>query len=167
MKKKKQKKYRLARRILSLLLLAVMGIVQVYGVISLADDLVTQWREHRERPPLVIRTEEPVEAKTPPNKDYVGTCETEVFLAKVKVYSTDVLPSGVLGKFYFTNQRRDSGVIAVSRGDRDVIDTVAHEVSHFVDHVVGGAGINDTETRAYLQGYYTQCVVNLLSKTNG
>lgn len=33
------------------------------------------------------------------------------------------------------------------------LSTVAHEVSHFIDKIIREAGIDDTETRAYLMGY--------------
>jgi hypothetical protein len=42
------------------------------------------------------------------------------------------------------------------------LDTVTHEVSHFVDHVMMQKGIYDDELEAWLQGGWTKCVYDLV-----
>lgn len=96
-------------------------------------------------------------------KDFVGTCTTGVFEVDLKVYVTsDNLPTGVEGRFRWDSSNNPT--ITLLKGT-NYVNVVAHEVSHFVDYVVRMKGINDTETRAYLQGYLTECVTKLIPKT--
>lgn len=93
------------------------------------------------------------------NKDAeIGTCHDPVLMSGVTVFVVDAFErDSVLGKF-FSNPYP---VIVL----KDIaVDTVAHEVSHLVDYIVSRKRISDTETRAYLQGYYTGCVISLVSE---
>lgn len=88
------------------------------------------------------------------SEDYsVGSCVSKSMKASVGVYVVDKLPNDYVGRYYADRQ-----VIVLVDTD---IETVAHEVSHFVDDVMRTKQIEDGETRAYLQGYFTDCVENL------
>lgn len=91
-----------------------------------------------------------------PKKYHTFVCADDTMRTNVVVYIVETLnkegdggmPVG--GAFY----AHEMAIVLV---DTD-INTVAHEVSHLVDWVVQEKGIHDDETRAYLQGYFTECV---------
>ena len=87
---------------------------------------------------------------TLPQIDYIGACHSEDMIISVGIYLTDYIEEDILGRFYGVNV-----VIAVTSDDLKI---VAHEVSHLIDYVVKQKNIRDVETRAYLQGYFTDCV---------
>lgn len=95
-------------------------------------------------------------------KEKVGECVSTDIHAHLQVYISDKLPAtGVEGMFI-----PSSGSIVVKETSKslELLEIVAHEVSHFVDAVVRAKNINDGETRAYLQGYFTDCVYKLVTK---
>ena len=85
--------------------------------------------------------------------DFVGNCISEAMMSSVEVYVVEDAGENIAGRFY----SKQSAIVLVITD----LSVVAHEVSHFVDFVVNQKGINDTETRAYLQGYFTNCVYKL------
>ncbi len=89
-----------------------------------------------------------------------GVCQTDSLPAKVKIYKATLLleDEKVMGLFH-SDRKSGASVYFVDTG----INTVAHEVSHFVDYALARLGINDKETEAYLQGYFTQCVYEKLN----
>lgn len=97
-----------------------------------------------------------------PKKDYVGTCSDMALEASVDVYESNDMSSSTMGFFNSTTDE-----IAVRKTGLEIpeIDIVAHEVSHFVDWITAQKGINDGETRAYLQGYFTECVAEMVPIT--
>lgn len=62
----------------------------------------------------------------------------------------DIGEEGTYARFY-------GSPVAIVLEERD-LNTVAHEVSHFVDWAMKKKGIRDGEARAYMQGYFTECV---------
>lgn len=82
--------------------------------------------------------------------DYIGKCYSKTMYAGVNIYLTDNIGENTVGRFY-----NEEATIVLTNSD---IDAVAHEVSHFVDYVIKKKSIHDAETRAYLQGYFTDCV---------
>lgn len=102
-----------------------------------------------------------------PTENYAGFCESGTLLARLTVYVIDEFPNNAegartLGKFY--KNVEDSPVIVFVRNSS--IAVVAHEVSHYVDFLVETKGIKDGETRAYLQGYFTECVERFRDSAN-
>lgn len=96
-------------------------------------------------------------------KDFVGKCESVDMQASVGVY-LKVLRPGLNGQFY---TQGGNPIIVLSKvSSISYQNLVSHEVSHFVDALVSAKGINDGETRAYLQGYFTDCVYKLIDKKN-
>lgn len=89
-----------------------------------------------------------------PKQYYKGVCRSETFKDEADVYMMPERKTGILGQ-YIANQR------AIVLRSKD-IDTIAHEVSHLVDSIVATHGINDGESRAYLQGYFTKCVYDTI-----
>lgn len=92
----------------------------------------------------------------------LGECDDSMLEASVGVYTIPAFSDeDVLGQF-----STPDGVprITVKLGNVN-IDVVSHEVHHFVDASTGAKGIDDGETAAYMQGYFTQCVWDLLTKT--
>ena len=85
--------------------------------------------------------------------DYIGTCKADSMLTSVDVYWTSDFKDGFQGLF-----NTELSIIILGSSN---ISIVTHEVSHFVDYVMYRKGINDGETRAYLQGYFTECVWRL------
>lgn len=91
----------------------------------------------------------------------VGECDDSMLEASVGVYTIQAFDDeSVMGQF-----STPGGVprITVKLGNVN-IDVVSHEVHHFVDASTGAKGIDDGETAAYMQGYFTQCVWDLLTK---
>lgn len=86
--------------------------------------------------------------------DFVGNCSSNMMYAGVDIYMTDDIGKNIVGRYY-----NDEETIVLTTNS---IDVVAHEVSHFVDSIVKQKGIHDAETRAYLQGYFTECVYSKL-----
>lgn len=79
----------------------------------------------------------------------VATCVSADLKAALEVYTVEEFDEpGILGQF------GPRGIFIKERS----VDTVSHEVSHFVDVMVEAKGIHDGETRAYLQGYFSECV---------
>lgn len=44
------------------------------------------------------------------------------------------------------------------------VDTIAHEVSHLVDDFLKQDNLTDPHYRAYAQGYWTQCVYEIVNQ---
>lgn len=44
------------------------------------------------------------------------------------------------------------------------INTVSHEISHLIDHILDDRDIEDTEARAYLTGFISETIINYLLK---
>jgi hypothetical protein len=88
-----------------------------------------------------------------PDEANAGVCVSNTFDVSLSVYVIDDLggPNAIYAK--------EPVAVVFERGQMSV-NIVSHEVSHFVDHVVALKQINDTETRAYLQGYFTDCVLD-------
>lgn len=84
--------------------------------------------------------------------DFVGYCGDDAIKATVGIYKVKslLLNDSTRGLFW-------DKTYTIALVDTD-INTIAHEVSHFVDRVVADKKIHDGETRAYLQGYFTDCV---------
>lgn len=88
-----------------------------------------------------------------PEEYNAGYCVSNTLNTSVTIYRADDLGDAT-ARFY----RDDLAIVFVQGGT----SAIAHEVSHFVDYVVHQRGIDDPETRAYLQGYFTECVDNIL-----
>lgn len=84
---------------------------------------------------------------------HVGMCVSKTFDTYVKVYVVDGFENENKGGGFYSKE-----MTIVLKDFR--IKIVAHEVSHLVDHIMKTKRIKDTETRAYLQGYFTECVEN-------
>ena len=100
--------------------------------------------------PVIIRDFEPLETMFA-YTDFEGRCSSEIFLDEVEVYVVDGVEYD--GQYFI-----DPPTIVLSNTG---INTIAHEVSHYVDDLTYVHGISDGETRAYLQGYFTKCVYDL------
>ena len=90
------------------------------------------------------------------DKEYVGVCWDNTLSSTVSVYTAD-LPGDVIGRFI-----ADKNMIIISKIGGFSVQNIAHEVSHLVDDIIFYKGIRDGETRAYLQGYFTDCIYKLL-----
>lgn len=77
------------------------------------------------------------------------------------LYSTDLgadeLDNTVIGQWQ-TNELTHKNTIYLRDRAGLNIETVSHEVSHMVDTMMVRYKIEDPHFRAYLQGYWTQCV---------
>lgn len=142
--------------------------VFVYGVIvSLfngADN--AEWRsEIKERgDQSEVLVEDDVE-----NFEYVlvdgshedNTCwfkTNELFTEKVQIFYPDFNPdTGVLGTWDYA-----SSTIELMQPDGLNIQTVAHEVSHLVDDFMSQQPDIDPHYRAYMQGFWTWCVYEIM-----
>lgn len=81
------------------------------------------------------------------------TCKDDLVMASVDVMLVDHFDEeGVLGTF---NPMKGEIIIATTSSN-----TISHEVSHLVDAIMGTKGMVGTETRAYIQGYFTECIFN-------
>lgn len=87
-------------------------------------------------------------------RDPDGVRQEPTLSSRVSVYLTKGRGAGIAGVFY----RKQSAIELRDRG----LNTVAHEVSHFVDRTLWDRDIDDDETEAYLQGFYTDCVWDLI-----
>ena len=92
--------------------------------------------------------------------DYLlGYCISEVMMVKIEVLlNKDMIAKG---KFFYDG----NSYVGIALRETNV-NIISHEVSHYVDYIVKRKNINDGETRAYLQGYFTQCVYDLVSDYN-
>jgi len=86
------------------------------------------------------------------NDNWMGSCYSETMQMGVHVYVVNKIPDNVEGQFY----QNEYSIVLVKTS----INTIAHEVSHFVDFSMKQKNIKDSETKAYLQGYFTECVDN-------
>lgn len=88
-----------------------------------------------------------------------GRCIEEGIRAQVWVFVVDEVGTTteehIAGRFYSD----DDGFAAIVLENAG-INEVAHEVSHYVDWTLKEKGIRDSETRAYMQGYFTECVMS-------
>ena len=101
----------------------------------------------------ISRATEPPEPLSAPDEFEVGGCTERTFNTSVRIYVLESLgDEETVGRFYTYEN-----AIALKKS-HITVSNVAHEVSHLVDQIVYVRGIHDGETRAYLQGYYTNCV---------
>lgn len=165
MKKKATKKKKVLDYIFTTFVIMCVGVQVVSGAVVIKNKIVEMWRDHHPVQEVTIVQEGQIQTKEVPiynSKDRAGACGTKDFEAEVQVYLTsDNLPEGVEGRFTIFGGGKPT--ITILKGT-DYTNVIAHEVSHWVDAIVGSKGINDTETRAYLQGYFTQCVTDLINK---
>lgn len=86
---------------------------------------------------------------------WIGTCQEQTLNSEVIVFKSPNVGENVGGDFTPSNPAR------IRLVDTS-IKTIAHEASHLVDSLLQKRGITDFEVEAYLQGFYTQCIYNLL-----
>jgi len=92
--------------------------------------------------------------------DYLlGYCISEVMMIRIEVLLNKDMTAK--GKFFYDG----NSYVGIALRETNV-NIISHEVSHYVDYIVKRKNINDGETRAYLQGYFTQCVYDLVSDYN-
>lgn len=133
--------------ILIFLMLGVAGLTnQVFGIMNhLSNDRVAlkvaEWRYD-------LDTE---------GSRFLGICGTATFNEHVYIYEREGEDETIQGEFG-SDGYVDIIIINTNVPNYTLINTVAHEVSHYVDRLVHVKGIEDTETRAYLQGHLTACV---------
>lgn len=87
-------------------------------------------------------------------EDYIGMCSDDTLESEVGVFLVDELGGHINGLF-----DPNIPLIALVATSTNVI---THEVSHLVDYIVTDKGIRDGETRAYLQGHFTECIEELI-----
>lgn len=136
------------------LLYTCLGVITLNGAISIHD-----WVNPHH--PAVQVVERVVGMGVPfTEKEFVGDCTDDGMEATVHVYLSDNLQEGVQG-MYMPSYR----VIAIRKTDLQIslANVVSHEVSHYVDDMTQVKGINDGETRAYMEGYFTDCVMGLIT----
>lgn len=92
-----------------------------------------------------------------PTLQYVGSCRDELIRSTLEIYTSASLPLGIDGVYY-----NDAFGVVFATSTSIGLTVVAHEVSHFVDNIMVKKGIHDGETRAYIQGYFTNCIYEKL-----
>lgn len=78
-------------------------------------------------------------------------CNVSIYNSWLSVYLAERDPKSSLGGYF------NSETVSITFIDT-TINTIAHEVSHYVDYVMKSRDVHDEEARAYLQGYVTECV---------
>lgn len=139
----------------------------VFNVSIYAWDRLSPEQDHAQPIPTIQFSHPITDIESIPDKTYIkslqhiGQCKADTFYAKLDVYLSTSLPEGVLGRFYLMDGQ---GVIELDKSNGMDINTIAHEVSHWVDRIVVAHALEGTEVRAYLQGYFTECVMSLVAK---
>lgn len=98
---------------------------------------------------------------TPTREDYIGNCYADVFKTGVAIYETTGLKNSN-GQFRSSKEYGYQIILNEKSRGRYIIGTISHEVSHLVDNMTASLGIEDTETEAYLQGFFTGCIQDLV-----
>lgn len=118
------------------------------GLLALA--IIWGWKEHQ---PRMYYPKQNNQSFYLESKDQIGTCRDSTLRSSVDIYVVSDLGNAA-GVF-------DANLKIISLVSTTT-EVIAHEVSHLVDYIVMERKISDGETRAYLQGFYTQCIENAL-----
>lgn len=96
---------------------------------------------------------------SPETKDFIGYCSDEVYRVSLPIYLPSELPGNLEGQFHSESTGK---IFLVVKKNSDYQNVVPHEVSHFTDYLIDLLVLSDKETRAYIQGYFTDCVTDLI-----
>lgn len=131
-----------------------VAFVIITSIGNSVSGIYTGW--HFVHDSYIIRAEENPQNQSYPKTEWIGSCMTGSLHAGFEVFYAPDLGKNIGG-------RTHTDPLAIFLRNTD-IDTVAHEVSHAVDTIVSEKGIQDGETRAYLQGYFTDCVYTIAER---
>lgn len=150
-----------------MLWLLVTMVLQVF----LIAEKIADWADYSPNPftsiqPMASTSVSQINPDGSEKNVFVGECRADVFYAGVSVFLPKTINGGgTQGMMMMTmgDKSVHNAAIIISKDNKTgYVDVISHEVSHFVDRIIESRGLEGTEVRAYLQGYLTNCVTNLV-----